>query len=102
MGFKQKLLEKKSYFTCNSISKKITCPTDFRILPSAKLAMRVVSPVANEQYRLIEFKIKQVVIQKKKKSNTPGRKPFSESFSFAFYQGHPTTIFGKISVRKTI
>ena len=62
MGFKQKLLEKKSYFTCNSISKKITCPTDFRILPSAKLAMRVVSPVGNEQYRLIEFKIKQVVI----------------------------------------
>ena len=61
MGFKQKLLEKKSYFTCNSIS-KITRPTDFRILPSAKLAMRVVSPVGNEQYRLIEFKIKQVVI----------------------------------------
>ena len=51
MGFKQKLSEKNLIL-------------HFWILSSDKLAMRAVSPVGNEQYPLIEFKIKQVVIWK--------------------------------------
>ena len=51
MGFKQKLSEKNLIL-------------HFWILSSAKLAMRAVSSVGNEEYPLIEFKIKQVVIWK--------------------------------------
>ena len=71
MGFKQKLSKKNLVL-------------HFWILSSAKLAMRTVSPVRNEQYPLIEFKIKQVVIWKHW-THLQGRVLGIISFAFYFW-----------------
>ena len=62
MGFKQKLLEKKILLHMKFNFHNNSSDWLQNFAKRQTVAMRVVSPVGNEQYRLIEFKIKQVVI----------------------------------------